>query len=746
MLTSHQGEADGNAPPLVKVIDFGLGKVVSAVPLGDGSMADTRGGFVGTPAFASPEQFTLPPNGRVDGRSDFYSLGLTLWYLLCARTPFSGSTLGEIAEQKLRRSPTWDQLTAKQVPRPLMTLLERMLVADPAQRPQSARELLDLISSCQRQLLPMPQGRRRQGGWLVAAVLAVGVLVAAGVYWWLSRLPVAVPGRSIAVLPFENLSADKDNAYFADGVQDEILTDLAKVANLKVISRSSVMQYKDAGNRNLREIGRQLGVAYLLEGSVQRAGNQVRVNAQLIDARTDTHRWAEIYDRPLNDVFAIQSDIAKTIANQLRAKLSPGEQQAIERAPTSNINAFDLYSRAKTILLTAGGDSHAELQIRQAIDLLNQALAHDPTFLQAFCELANAHDYFYFIGYDHTTQRLALADAAIQTALRLDPEAGEVRLARALHLYRGYRDYDGALAELETVRRLLPNDARALELTGYIQRRQGKWEACLLSLEAARELDPRNFFLLQQTALSYASRRRYQEAKEMYTRALAIHPEDTNTLVGRAGLEIDWRADPQPLHQVLDSLREKNPAALLEAADTWLFNSLAERDAPAAERALAALGDSFFGHNVMHLSRAFGEGLVGRMTDDPAKAREAFTAARIAQEALVQAQPDFGPPLAVLALIDAGLGCKEDALREARRAVELLPASKDALNGPLMIEYLAMTAAWVGDKDLACDQLASVAQLPGIVSYGELKLMPEWDPLRGDPRFEAVVASLAPKP
>jgi TolB-like protein/class 3 adenylate cyclase len=285
-----------------------------------------------------------------------------------------------------------------------------------------------------------------------------------------SSLPV--PGKSIAVLPFESLSSDKENAYFADGVQDEILTDLAKIADLKVISRTSVMQYKTGVQRNLREIGQQLGVAHLLEGSVQRAGDKVRVNAQLIDARTDGHLWAENYDRPLGDVFAIQSEIAKAIADQLQAKLSPNEKVAIEKPPTTDVIAFDLYSRAKTLLLTTGFSVNHEKNFLQASEVLNSAIARDPSFFAAYCQLVYAHDSMYAVGTDHSPARLALAETALQGAARLQPDAPETHLARAWHLYYGLRDYTGATAELEIARRGLANDPRIFELSGYILRRQ----------------------------------------------------------------------------------------------------------------------------------------------------------------------------------------------------------------------------------------------------------------------------------
>src|SRR5438093_8435812 len=281
----------------------------------------------------------------------------------------------------------------------------------------------------------------------------------------------AAPEKSIAVLPFENLSRDPDNAFSADGVEDEILTDLARIADLRVISRTSVMQYKGGMPRNVRVIGQQLGVAHVVEGSVQRVGNRVRVNAQLIDARTDKQLWGQVYDRDLADVFAIQSEIAKTIADKLQAKLSPREEKAIERSPTSDITAFDLYARAKNILLTPSFSGKAGLQ--QAVDLLNQAVGRDPSFFDAYCQLAYAHDALYFFGLDHTSARLALAEAALQAASRLRPDAGETHLARGQNLYWGYLDYDGALAELEVARQTLPNDARIFRWTGLIQRRQG---------------------------------------------------------------------------------------------------------------------------------------------------------------------------------------------------------------------------------------------------------------------------------
>jgi TolB-like protein/Tfp pilus assembly protein PilF/tRNA A-37 threonylcarbamoyl transferase component Bud32 len=556
-----------------------------------------------------------------------------------------------------------------------------------------------------------------------------------------SSAPMEIPEKSIAVLPFENRSRDPDNAFFTDGVQDEILTDLARVADLKVISRTSVMQYKTGAKRNLRQIGNELGVAHVLEGSVQRAGNRVRVNAQLIDARTDAHLWAQTYDRDLADVFAIQSEIAKAIADQLQAKLSPNEKSAIEQPPTTDITAFNLYSHAKNLFLTAFAGTNGR-DLLQAADLLKQAVARDPLFFQAYCQLAFTEINIYGV-LDHTPAHLAQAEAALQSAARLRPDAGETHLARARNLYWGYLDYDGALRELEIARQSLPGEDWIFSLKGYIERRQGRWEECIRDLDRATELDPRNALTLQQLALTYQQLRRYAEEKSTFERILTFEPNDPVTKSMHAFVELDSKADTRPLHEVIDSIRDKNPAALSSVADNWLLCAIAERDPAAARKALSALGENraalgpFTNGEVFN--RPFMEGVIARLAKDDAKAQAAFTAARAEQEKTVQAQPEFGPALCVLGLIDAGLGRKEEALREGRRAVELCPIEKDALRGVAMVKYLAMIAAWAGEKDLACEQLAIAIRRPGSLSYGQLKLMPFWDQLRGDARFEKIV-------
>src|SRR5881397_2304977 len=447
-------------------------------------------------------------------------------------------------------------------------------------------------------------------------------------------LAVAIESKSIAVLPFENLSDEKANAYFADGMQDEILVNLARIADLKVISRTSIMQYKTDAQRNLRKIGQQLGVAFLLEGRVQRAANRVRVNAQLIDSRNGANVWAQTYDRDLADVFVIQSEIAKAIAEQLQAKLSPNEKKAIEQPPTTDLAAFDLYSRAKSLLLKASFGAMQQPDVREAIELLDEAVKRDPSFFDAYCQLAYAHEYLYGqTGSDHTPARLALAEAAVQAATRLRPDAAETHLARAQYLYYGRRDYAGALAELEIARRALPNDPRLFELTGYILRLRGQHEEGLQNLQRAVELDPRNFFTLQQIALSYQFLGRYADSITALDRALAIMPDNVETRANRGLFYLCWKGDTRPLHQTIDAILAQGPGAIASGADIWFFCALAERDPAAAERALVALGDNpYWGEGAIILSRSFGEGLLARMTKDEARARTAFEAARAQQE------------------------------------------------------------------------------------------------------------------
>src|SRR5207245_8065484 len=380
----------------------------------------------------------------------------------------------------------------------------------------------------------------------------------------------------------------------------------------------------------------------------------------------------------------------------------------------------------------------------QAVNLLGQAIARDPAFLLAYCKLAGAHDRLYLLGLDHTPDRLTLADMAVKNALRLGPDSGDAHLASAQHLYSNL-DYDGARAEIGVAHRTLPNNPRIFELSGYIDRRQGRWEEATRNFERSLDLDPRNVVTLRSIAHTYIALRDYAKAGVALDRVLAFKPNDTDIRLARAFVDVDWKADIRPWHALVETMLKDNPGSAESIAPTWLYLAFCERDSIAAARALAVFGNKTSGWDAVQFGRAFMEGLLARMKGDAAAAHAAFTEDRAAQEQIVQAQPDYGPALCVLGVIDAGLGRKEDALREGRRAIELLPVTKDSINGAHMIEFFVVIAAWVGEKDLACEQLAIATRLPGRLSYGGLKLFPTYDPLRGDPCFEKIVASLAPK-
>jgi TolB-like protein/class 3 adenylate cyclase/Tfp pilus assembly protein PilF len=556
--------------------------------------------------------------------------------------------------------------------------------------------------------------------------------------------PASIPQKSIAVLPFENLSNDKENAYFADGVQDEILTGLSRVADLKVISRTSVMQYK-ARQRNLRELAADLGVVHVLEGTVQRAGGRVRVNAQLVDARTDSQIWAERYDRDVADVFAIESEVAAKIIAQLQAKISPSEKAAIEQKSTTDLAAHDLYVQAKTLIATAVFSTPQAESLLKAVRLLNEAIEHDPAFALAYYQLAHTHDLLYFTGTDHTPARLAMADAAIQSLTRLLPNSGEAHLALAKHLYWGYLDYDRARNELSLAQQSLPNEPWAFVLAGYIDRRQGRWGESTKNLERAVELDPQNPAVLQQIALSYDCLRRYADEERAYDRAIAVTPEDAALRASRAEVELNWHADPRPLMSTIEAFIAQDFSEAKHLAFVWIRGALCKRDYDGARRAMDALPiDGCYDDNIP-FPRSWCEGVVAQLRGDKAAASAAFSNARAEGAKLVAEQPDYAEGLCVLGMADAALGHKDEAIREGRRAVELMPVNKDAIRGPLLIQYLAVIYAWTGEKDLALEQVSAAAHIPSHLSYGHLRLHPYWDSLRGDPRFEKIVASLAPK-
>jgi len=556
----------------------------------------------------------------------------------------------------------------------------------------------------------------------------------------------SVPEKSIAVLPFENLSDDKQNAYFAEGVQDEVLTNLAKVADLKVISRTSVAQYKDAASRNLRDIGQALGVAHVLEGSVQRVANKIRVNAQLIDARNDAHLWAQTYTRDLADVFGIQSEIAETIAKQLQAHLSANEKAQMQKPATTDPIAYDLYLRAQQ-LDDLSNDPDAKGSLLQGISLLEEAVRRDPKFLRAYCLMAETHLDLYWEGFDHTDERREMARAALEKAEAIQPDAGEVHWRKALFAYHGFRDYDRALAELKIAMQLLPNEARLYMMAGAIDRRTGRFTEAQSNFKRAVELDPRNFVVLLEAGSTFQGTRRYAEARHLYEQALTILPNDPFATFQLGFNSFAQTGNPADWKKPLDVIARQGQEAARSVAFPMLVCSWFQRNKSEAEKALALIPPDGISNSFDEaaLPREYCVGRTAWLFGDKDTAQTALTAARAIFERTTREQPDYAQGWIYLGLTDAMLGRCEEAIREGKRATEILPFTKDSWAGALWITHLARIYAWCGDKDAALQQLKTAAELPTGITYGELKSSPDWDSLRDDPRFDQIVASLAQK-
>jgi TolB-like protein/tRNA A-37 threonylcarbamoyl transferase component Bud32/Tfp pilus assembly protein PilF len=739
---------DGRGEPLVS--DFGLAKWL------DTSSHLTRTLTIfGTPGYIAPEQVNGSA-GKLGPASDVYSLGAILFDLLAGRPPFMGEHALKVIQQASEKPAPRLRTLMPGLDRDLETICAKCLEREPSARYRSAGDLAEDLERwlegrhiVARPVSPVARGWRWSRRNPIVAGMAALLLVLGstiGVMIWNGETAGLPAASGIAVLPFESLSPDKENAFFADGVYDGVSTKLAKVANLKVISHNSVAKYR--GARNTQEIGRALNVAYVLEGSVRREAGRIHLNAQLIDTRTDAHVWAQEYDRDLNDVFTLQSEIAQRITDQLGAEPSSTEKAAIEAPPTTDLVAYDKYLRAKDLINGISFSTRAKEDLIQAVQLLDQAIARDPFFFDAYCQLVGAHDRIYFLGFDHTDARLKLSETALQSARRLRAESGETHLALAQHLYWAYQDYDRAKEELAAARHTLPNESRIPLLSGYIDRRQGHWEKSLEEMKQALELDPRNFSILQQISITYQALHRYKEMAATLDGALAIAPKDVPSRIQRAWVDLESQADPKPLHTTIDTILAEDPNAAPVLVNHWLDLALRERDPRAAERALAAMpvgGGGCYDDNIP-FPNSWCEGLVARFRGDETAANSAFSSARKELEKIVRDQPDYAAALCALGVVDAALGNKEDAIREGKRAVQLMPVSKNAIDGAMLIHYLAAIYAWAGDKDRAIEQLSETAKLPGSsLSYGRLRLNPLWDPLRGDPRFEAIVTSLAPK-
>jgi serine/threonine protein kinase/Tfp pilus assembly protein PilF len=738
-------ESDPSGALIVKVIDYGIAKVVGAEA--ERGAEKTQPGFIGTPAFASPEQFAPSEQMKIDTRSDIYSLGVTFWYLLSGRVPFVGRTLNDIRLRQAESLPV-EQLKGFDVPARILALLKSMLAPDPKDRPQSARELLSEVHRCYTRFNPEARSRRRRVVFAAAGTALVIAAISLGA-WIFQRTQSSTEfERSIAVLPFENLSSDKDNAYFADGIQDEILTRLSKIADLKVISRTSTQHYKSAP-QDLPEIARQLGVAHILEGSVQKSGEAVRVNVQLIKAANDSHLWADTFDRKLTDIFSVESEVAKAIADQLRAKLTGQEEQVIAAKPTDNPEAYDAYLRGLAYNLKTGNTPANALGAQK---YLREAVRLDPKFALSWALLSNVEARGYITQSLQPTAALREeARQAAETALTLQPNLGEAIVAKGSHRYAFLKDYDAAVRYFEQAHQLLPNSSRIPESLAYVARRRGQWDRSESYFNEAERLDPRNVFLLSQHAISYIDLRRFLEALQKLDQVLNITPDDVDAIALKAGIAQAEGDLPRasailaPLHPNADDT---------QAVETQVYQAILERrPALVIPRLKEIVGKPDPALGYLNGELRFWLGWTQEVAGDHAAAQESWRQARSELEPFLKEQPGNYFLIGDLALTNMGLGDKAAALALSERAIAMNPIEKDALDGPGAIEILARVAARMGEPDRAIAALQKLLSIPYSgplasnmpLTPALLRLDPTFDPLRNDPRFQKLAASSAPE-
>jgi serine/threonine protein kinase/Tfp pilus assembly protein PilF len=727
--------------PVVKIIDFGLAKAFQSVT---DPKSLTHDKFVGTPAFASPEQIE---RCALDVRSDIYSLGETLWFALTGKTPFPGRTLTEILRAQKSNVLPREQLKVAHVPHRLKSLLESMLAFEPASRP-GTQELAARLQRCSPEARTVRRNRVALAAAFILILIAAGFFALRPTHTQSLGLNPPVAEKSIAVLPFENLSEEKANAYFAEGIQDEILARLSKIADLKVISHTSTQHYNSAPE-NVPEIARQLGVAHILEGSVQKSGNIVRVNVQLIKAATDSHLWADTFDRKLTDIFSVESEVAKAIADQLRAKLSGREEQEIAAKPTKNPEAYDSYLRGLAYTLKP---LDTRTNILGAQKYFSEAVRLDPKFALAWALLSIVDSRAYRTqGLQPTAGLREEARQTAETALTLQPDLGEAVLAKGSYYYYCLRDYDSALHYFEHARQVLPNSSRIPESLAYLTRRRGDWNRSEVYLNEAERLDPRNAYLITQHAVNDTCFRRFPEALRKLDRVLDITPDDLDTIVQKAAIAqaqgdlVRAGALLAPLHpaaaddkmlgtQVYQAILERRPAQIIDR----LKEILAKPD--------PALG--YFNGEVR-----FWLGWALEVAGDHSAARQTWRQALRELEPFLQEQPENSYLIADLALTNVCLGNTAAALALSEQAMAANPIEKDALTGPYTIEVFARVAARLREPDRATAALEKLLSVPyagrltGNVPLTPelLRLDPMFDPIRNNPRFQRLAASSAPK-
>jgi TolB-like protein/Tfp pilus assembly protein PilF len=736
----------------LKIADFGIARSLTDSV----SRLTIQQGRSGTLIYMSPQQL----NGeRCTQLDDVYSLGATIYELLTSKPPFYSGNIDRQISERVPLSMTERRKELDVEPALVPQLWEDVVAAclakDPSRRLQSAAEVAERLGLTPAQTRTrVAAGKRLNGKALrIGGIATLSVLALAGLYLGGLRQakPVsqaaAIPEKSIAVLPFENRSEEKANAYFADGIQDEILTRLSKVADLKVISRTSTQNYKSAPE-NLPEIAKQLGVTHILEGSVQKSGDAVRVNVQLIKAATDSHIWADTFDRKLTDIFSVESEVAKAVADQLRAKLSGREEQEIVAKPTDNPEAYDAYLRGLAYTLRTVPSSANALGAQK---YLKEAVRLDPKFALAWALLAivDARNYL-TQSLQPTVALREEARQAAETALTLQPNLGEAVLAKGSYYYDCLKDYDTAVRYFEQARQLLPNSSRIPEALAYVARRRGQWNQSEAYFNEAERLDPRNVYLLTQHAISYIALRRFPEALRKLDEVLNITPDDVDALTLKASIAQAEGDLPRasallaPLHPAADDS---------SAVETQVYQAILDRR-PASIiprlKEILAKPDPALGY--INGELRFWLGWAQEVGGDRAAAQETWRQARSELESFLKEQPENYTLIGDLALTNMGLGDKAAALAMSERAMAANPIEKDAMTGPFPIEILARVAARLGEPERATSALQKLLSVPYAGVAGNipltsalLRLDPMFDSLRNDPGFQKLVASSAPK-
>lgn len=716
----------------VKILDFGLARWTPVLSTEEVTQAPTKsqvselGAVTGTVPYMSPEQVR---GESLDARSDIFSLGCILYEMLARKRPFSGSSAAETTAAILKDDPP----KPVGVPLEVERVVERCLDKDLERRFHSAHDLAfalrDILSASGTvpSLALAARHPRFRTAWIAAVVLGLIVIV---VGWKMIGFQKKSPGESalqkiesLAVLPLGNLSGDPKQQYFADGMTEELIAKLARIASLRVISRTSVMEYKDV-RKPLPEIAKELNVDAIVEGSVLQVGNRVRITAQLIHAATDRHLWADSYERDLQDILTLQNEVASAIAREVQVKLAPAEAAQLATAPQVNPQAYQAY----LLGLNYSGSLITEENIRLAVEMFEKAVDLDPNFASAYAELSRAQSFLYFT-FDHTAERLAKAKAAVDRAFELQPGFAEGHVALGYYYYWGFRDYNRALQELRIAQKSLPNNKSILAGDGAIYRRQGKFKEALAAHQRLFAINPRDAATAHDIGFTYALMRKYPEAQRYFDLCISLRPDEENGYLSGASNQVRWKGDTKAAREILNRAPVKKSS---EIPNQWFWVEFRDRRYQAA---LDVLSSPY----ADPLRQPVQAGMVYRLLKEPELARTSFDTARDRLEKEVQEKPDDYNLHNLLGIAYAGLGRKEDAIQEGKRAVELLPVSKDATWGPDSIENLAFIYVLVGEQNAAIDQIEYLRSIPSKLSVSLLRIDPRWDPLRNHPRFQKLL-------